>query len=347
MTTHEHYTLAAAEYLSRLRWRNVQPTTMRNYKSVLDAFGAFLATQPTSRDLYGAVSAWQERLLSAGKTPSTVRQYLTTLKIFFDKATKRSFPEHLRFAENPVDTDEAPKAVTRPYEELLTDEQAASLFANTPPSFRFQEHWPRTYAMLMLLLNEKIRNAELLDLRLCDLDLIHHELTIESGKGRKYRVVDLCELSETAVELYLTAGIRPAYLPDDAPLFGTTAAHRYGAGRTDGAEPWHRGSSAWLSALVERTVYEKTGVHDIRTHDLRHIGARICLNAGTSLEQLQGELGHSDSKVTERYSGRLLQRRRRESAKAVLDARAAAAEANRAELRRLAEQDEDSVLYIA
>ena len=172
-------------------------------------------------------------MLCGGAKESTVRQYLITLKIFFEKAVKRSFPAALRFSENPVDEDMFPNVVKRPYDEILTDDHVISLYGNTPlPHF---PHWARNYAMLMLCLNEKIRNAELLDLKLSDLDFAHHELTVENGKGRKFRVVDMTELTsaelakigrDAAQECFLCATTR-----DGKEIFDTTHPTKAGAKR--------------------------------------------------------------------------------------------------------------------
>lgn len=324
MTLHEHYELAVAEYLRRIRLNNLSPQTIENYERVLSRFSAFVAEQETD-DVYEIVEAWRDAMLESGTAPSSVRQYLVTLKIFFEKAGKRSFPADIRFSENPVDEDMFPKIVKRPYDEILSDEQVMMLCKNeAPPHFA---NWERNFAMIQILTNEKIRNAELLELRLSDLDFAHHELTVESGKGRKFRVVDITPLSEEAIRQYLDSGIRPAYLKDDDYLFGTTAAHEKGAVSTrNGAEPWHRGTTTWLSNVVERTVRAITGTGGVRSHDLRHIGSRICLNAGQSMEEIQGQLGHSSITTTAIYANRLLQRRRRDSAKAILAARDEAAE---------------------
>lgn len=326
MTLHEHYSGAVTEYLRRIRLNNLSPRTVNNYERVLLRFGEFVGEQEQSEtDMFALVEGWRDALMEKGTAPSSVCQYLTTLKIFFEKAGKRSFPSALRFTENPVEDDMFPKIVKRPYDEILTDDQVIALFQSENSS-RFPM-WERNYAMLCLLLCEKIRNAELLDLRLSDLDFAHHELTVQSGKGRKFRIVDMSELTEQAIAQYLDSGIRPSNLSEDDYLFGTTAAHEKGnVTSRSGAEPWHRGTGAWLSSVIERTVKAVTGVESVRSHDLRHVGARICLNAGQSMEELQGQLGHAQISTTQIYSNRLLQRRRRDSAKAVLAARDAVAE---------------------
>lgn len=331
MTLPEKYAAAQQEYLLRLKFQNLTPATARNYETTLNLFGAYLEREQPE-DVFEAVEGWKESLLLSGRQPSTVNQHLTRLKAFFTKAGKRGFPKALRFEENPIDEDLKVKEVKRPYEEILTDEQVIRLFENRPPK-GVDTLWPRNYAMLMLLVNEKIRNAELLDLRLSDVDLRHHELTVRSGKGRKFRVVDLTPLSETAVALYILSGLRPLALSDEDYLFGTEAPHE--KGNSGGKIKWHRGTTQWVSEIVRRSVLAITGVDQVRSHDLRHVGSRVCLNAGMSIEQLQGQLGHSSIVTTQIYTSRVMQRRRRESAQAVLEAREQTAKKNEAKIALL------------
>lgn len=100
-------------------------------------------------------------------------------------------------------------------------------------------------------------------------------------------------------------------------------------GARSDSEPWHRGTGQWLSSVIERTVRAITGVSDIRSHDLRHLGSRVGLNSGEETkEMLQAELGHSSITTTEIYAGNLQARRGRESAKMVVAERDKWAEEN-------------------
>jgi site-specific recombinase XerD len=47
---------------------------------------------------------------------------------------------------------------------------------------------------------------------------------------------------------------------------------------------------------------EKAGLEWLRIHDLRHSYASFLVNHGRTLYEVQQILGHSDSKVTERYA---------------------------------------------
>ena len=62
-----------------------------------------------------------------------------------------------------------------------------------------------------------------------------------------------------------------------------------------------------------------TGVDDIRSHDLRHVGARLDLNSGMSIEELQSKLGHESVSTTQIYSGKLTSRKKRRMTKIVLE----------------------------
>lgn len=320
MTCLEKYDAAVTRYLHRVRNNDLQPNTLENYTRRLALFREYLARENVQEITYDTVEGWRDDLVDRDLAASTICRYLGDLSLFFTALQKPSYPEPLRYAENYVSEDFYPKVVKKPYDTILPDDKVACLWRNECPDPNFKATWPRNYAILIMLLSEKIRNAELLDLRLSDVDFENAELIIRSGKGRKFRVVDLEPICASALRLYLSSGIRPGYLTEDDYLFGTTASHQMGT-RTDGGEAWHRGTRQWLSGLVERTVYAITGVRNVRSHDLRHIGARICLNAGQSMEMIQADLGHSDLSTTQIYADRLMPRRGRESAVAVLEER--------------------------
>ena len=326
-------------YLRKAKLNNLTEATQENYATVTRIFGDFLRgaeeekqKNKASPDEVGFedVQAWIDRLAEQGAKPSTVKQYLVALGQFFTFCTKPYIPEHLRYKTSPVSPDFYPKVVPEQVPEILPDEAVAKLWEykrNYPAS---EAQFARNYAIVVLILSTGLRNKEVLDLTLSDVDFHYREISVRSGKGRKARVVDAPDICLAAIENYLNSGARPNNLPDNAPLFGTTAAHEKGnVNARQGCEAWHRGSTNWLSQMIERHVFNQTGIHGVRSHDLRHLFARVSLNATGNLAELQGAMGHTNPNVTERYSGRLMQRRRRESAEMVLAARDAAAESMR------------------
>ena len=322
MTPIEKFDAATAAYLRNLSLRGKSEATVRNYSSRLGLFRSWWIDlhdgQPDADPGYADVLSYRDSLLEEDREPVTVRQYLVELKKFFDTIGKPIFGSDLVYALNPVDADYYPSVKKRPLAPILADSDVLKLLPMSRPTNAKSATWTRNYAFCALILATKIRNAELLDLTLNDLDFATGELTVAHGKGDKFRVVDFPVFAQSAVLLYLQSGLRPATAPASAPLFGTTAQHVAGAGRTDN-EKWHRGTTAWLSECIRRHVLAVTGVDNVRSHDLRHIGARTDLNGGASLEQIQSELGHSSMNTTQIYTEKLLARRGRNAAREILD----------------------------
>lgn len=317
------YNAAMNDYLADTHRRGMSDKTVENYKKRTAYFRDFwqehgdTTHEPTMKD----VRNWRDSIIDAGTSLKTAKQYLIELRSFFSFASDPDLGDDRYFEKNPVSTKLYPVVKnenTKPYEKMLSGEDMAKLFANE--RYPGAKNWERNYAIVVLLLDSKIRNAELLDLKLNDIDFEWNEATIRKGKGGKFRIVPLSDVSVSAIKMYLNSGIRPSYCTDDDYLFGTTAEHTYGNAGENTAE-WHRGTSQWLSGIVERHVKAVTGKEGYRSHSMRHNGSRMLLNTGASMEELQSELGHSSVNTTQIYSGKLLARRSRGEMQNALAAR--------------------------
>lgn len=338
MNNFEKYDMAVSDYIRECTSIGISGTTISNYSRRLKYFREFLEKRvPNGEVSADSVRSWRDSMLDSGKSLETVKQYLIELNAFFTFATDETRSSHVLFESNPVNKKMYPRIKPenkKPYDKILDAEDLKKLWANERTSYT-DKLWARNYAIITLLLDGKIRNAELLDLKLSDIHLaseigedIYSYIIVSKGKGNKYREVDLNEISATALKLYLKSGIRPEGLSDDDFLFGTTAEKKFG-GTSRGNDQWHRGTSQWLSKLVERHVRMVTGKAGFRTHSMRHNGAIMELNSGTSMESLQAELGHSSVQTTHIYAGRLQSRRNRMNMAAVTAERDAWAEKNR------------------
>lgn len=315
----DRYDAAVAAYMHDLEAVGTSKRTQDNYRLRLKYFRAFLVENAGENADYitcTMLKAWRDQMLAAGKKPSTVRQYMIELRAFFAACLDddAGYPEIVsrERGSNPVTDRALPK--NKEARQEYSDEKAldaadmARLFRNDFSGLdgRPRHFWARNYAIIVLLLDSKIRNAELLDLRLSDVDFENHELRVRKGKGEKCRYVTLRDISLSAIRLYLASGLRPAYLTEDDYLFGTQFEdHTYGIGCKRNADVWDRGSRDWLSRLVERHVEKVTGKSGFRSHSLRHAGSVLDLNSGQHLERIQAELGHASITTTELYAERL------------------------------------------
>lgn len=309
---------ATQKYLKNLEISGASPKTVRNYSDFLKEFYDFLCKNNLEENdpTYTTIFSWRDYLFKKN-TMSTVCQKLKVLKMFFAWATDEGLQEEKYYNYNPVASSLFPKmrkTNLRPYDMLLTDEQVIQLFANNPPPNYKITFWPRNYAIIVLLLTTEIRNSELRDIKLYDVDFENSQLYVEHGKGDKFRIVEIPLLAQTAIKIYLESGFRPKNLKDTDYLFGKIRRP------IDKNNPqWEKGRDNWLSQIVENHVYSITGVSNITSHDLRHVGARIDLNSGMRIEELQAKLGHSNPVTTQIYSGKIMPRGSRESAKKVIE----------------------------
>lgn len=328
------YDKATEFYISEVRGKGASARTVENYEGRINNFRSFFIRLHEGDDevkdpWYPDFQAWRDYLVEKEYTARSIERIMSDVRNFFGVCSDPELGDMAFYERNPfpsrlIPSASAQKDRARPYNELLSDADIVRLWDPVYKiSKRTEKAWERNYAIVVLLLTTGIRNKELLDLTLADVDFEYNEIQVKKGKGNKYRCIEVPELAMAAIKRYLNGGGRPDWVPADSPLFGTQRAKEKGAPAND-ATLWNRGSKEWLSQVVRRHVKSVTGVDGIRTHDLRHVGARLDLNSGVSLWELQAKLGHASVGMTQHYAGKLQTRRRRESAKKVVAERDAA-----------------------
>lgn len=341
MTTAERYRTAQRFYIENARATGASERTIANYNRRLNLFFDFWRAEQRERGVdtdpeFADVLAWRGSLLNSGVKQSSIKQYLVELKAFFNATSDPELGAARFYEANPVARQLIPKTSksdARPYDMILEDADVMKLLDPNSRRHAPEKTAARNYAIVVLLLTTCIRNSELIALTPDDIDWENSELTVESGKGNKYRTVPLNSLALAALKSYLTAEIRPTNEGGASPLFGNHGDPTGSRGEKNVS--WKPFTSQGLSTMVERYVRSVTGVANVRTHDLRHVGSRIKLNSGTGIEELQQELGHNSVVTTQLYSGRLMARRKRlqtEELVAEMDRRAEQIENNLPEM---------------
>lgn len=133
------------------------------------------------------------------------------------------------------------------------------------------------YIIPMLILTGA-RRGEVLKARWCDFDEVNMHWIIPTSKSGKKRVLPL---TPALYELYKQIPKKSYMYLFPSPISG---------------EPYSSIFSSWNAART------KAGLKDVRLHDLRHSFASALVNGGRSLYEVQMLLGHSTSKMTQRYA---------------------------------------------
>ena len=170
----------------------------------------------------------------------------------------------------------------------LTAEQGRNLLTRVDTN---ELRGKRDHAMLATLLGCGLRRAELVKLKIEDLDQREEHWVIVNlvGKGGHVRTVPMPQWVKNAIDQWVTcAGIV------SGPIFRQVnkASRILGNGITP--------KVVWS---VVRRAATKCAIPAIAPHDLRRTCARLCHEAGGELEQIQSLLGHVSVRTTERYLG--------------------------------------------
>ena len=271
------------------------PETLNSYTNTLNSYGRFAERKKADPAAPATIAAWKIELNSRGLAAASIRLYITHLQLFFRFAV-----EIEAVPKNPCTAEVCRMARqhgAKPYEHVLNKAAVMRLLSAPEADYKgvTRRLRARNKAMLTLLLTTGLRNSELRTLPASALDFENCTITVEHGKGDKYRVVSFPLAARDAVEKYLNSGVRPAKIGQEQPLFGSV----------NSKGKWQAFTRPALSALIERTVRVLTGVEGIRTHALRHAYASMLLAGGVDKHDIQDLLGHSSVTTTERYIERL------------------------------------------
>ena len=290
---------AKALYLASLRSDDMSANTLDTYDRILGHYATFCNAHSIACDSPASVSMYKSALSDKGNKLVTISMHLNIVRLFFAYSIRMK----LHDGDNPVLDELMPprkkvRAERKPYDHLMGENDLARLFSGIKPKGGQERHFLRNRAIILTLLGCGLRNTELRSLAPCDLLFGGEEsskITVRSGKGDKYRIVPFPTVVQQAVKAYLDGNVRPAGLPDDAPLFGV------GTTRDD----WHMMGRDALSDMCMRYIKSAAGFDNARSHACRHAFASFNLTHGVPMAEIQSMLGHSSIMTTEHYASLL------------------------------------------
>lgn len=245
--------------------------TAKAYRRDLTDFVAFQGDvlAATRADVNAYVRLMETRELSA----ATIARRLATVSGLYAYAMSEGLIER-----NPAEFVRRPKVSQESQTLGLGQDEARALLAAA------RADGARSHALIALLLHTGARIGEALALSISDLRIDGgYRVVSFAGKGGKVRTIPLSAATQDALDTML-------------------------AGRTDGLVFVSRTGTQWAQSEAFRTVQrlaQAAGIQDagrISPHSLRHSAISAALIAGAPLHTVQDFAGHSDPKMTRRYS---------------------------------------------
>jgi len=232
---------------------------------ILPKFGRLPMDQIASQ----AIGDLLQRMRDDGYAPGTVNRVLILLRYVFNLAHRWGVPG---VGQNPTAGIKTAPDVCR--ERFLTAEEVQQLLA----ALKADENQVAARAIHLLLLTGARRN-EITQARWEYVDWEKKTLLVPRSKTGRRRLVSLNSQALGVLHAIERAPGNPYIFP--SPITGRPCASLF--------FPWSR-------------IRAAAGLNDVRLHDLRHTFASFLVNNGVSLYVVQGLLGHTQVRTTQRYA---------------------------------------------
>ena len=244
--------------------RKFAPKTQHDYVQRIKNFTAFLGRSPDTAS-FEDVRRYQLHLVARSVGVPTLNQTVATLRFFFRVTLKRhAIVEHTTFIHEP-----------RKLPMVLSPEEVARLL-NAAPGLRYK-------AALSVAYGAGLRAAEVVSLKVCDIDSKRMIIRVEQGKGRKDRNVML-----SASLLELLRGWWRAARPQGWLFPGR-----------DRVQPMTtRQLNRACHAAAQMAEIDKR----VSLHTLRHSFATHLLEQNVDVRVIQVLLGHAKLDTTALYT---------------------------------------------
>ncbi len=277
------YILKFQQYMKGL---NYSPRTITEYGCQLNFFFKYLQTKGilNLNQITKEVILNYQMSLFSQERPLSLQTQLS--RLFSMKSLFKYLMRTNQILYDPSYGLTLPKRSKRLPKTILTKKEVFRLLdkpnADTPLGLRDK-------AMLEVLYSTGIRNQELRQLIIYDVNTDSHDLMIRQGKGKKDRMIPLGEIASNYVDEYIQYG-RPKLMGGKKTdlLF----ISKNGRAITAGNFIWI------LNKYVQLAKIDKK----ITPHVIRHTFATHLLKNNASLRHIQELLGHASIETTQIYT---------------------------------------------
>lgn len=276
--------LTADLYNRFVAFIDAKPKTVETYtkalKQLFTYFGANGISNPTRED----VIAFREELKATGHKPTTIQNYITATRLFFQ------WLEQERIYPNVAAHIKGAKLDREHKKDYLTSRQVKAVLDNID---RSTIQGKRDYAMLVLMITGGLRTIEVVRADIGDLRTVGDNTVLYvQGKGRdeKTEYIKLDAQVESIIREYLRARGEAKL---ESPLFVSFSNNSKGQRMTTRA----------ISGIAKAHMVEAGYNSDkLTAHSLRHTAVTLSLLAGKPLEEVQQFARHANMATTMIYN---------------------------------------------
>ncbi|MFA5619872.1 MAG: tyrosine-type recombinase/integrase [Weeksellaceae bacterium] len=257
--------------------------TIESYQNDLEDFRRFLLTESTIKGVSEAektdIRNFLMHLSQSGLSERSINRKISVLNTFFKYLLK--IGEIELSPTTGIHTLKHYNKVQVP----LAEEEIQRLF-DTPNLFPDDFIGKRDRMIIDLFYQTGMRRAELIQLKMDDVDLMQRQIRI-MGKGGKERLVPIGENLLESITLYIKER-KLAYPENSAELFLTEKGKAF--------------SDKLVYNIVNHYLSLVSSKQKTSPHILRHSFATHLLNHGADLNSIKALLGHSSLAATQVYT---------------------------------------------
>jgi integrase/recombinase XerC len=257
--------------------------TVSAYLNDLTFFETFLSQSYEGNDLVGVtypqVRSWIVSLSDDGLSPSSINRKVSSLKSYYKFLLKTK-----QLTSSPLFKHKALKSAKKL--QIPFSEKEVDLVLN---QLTYTEDFDgiRDKLVIDLFYTTGIRRAELIELKLYDVDLSNHTIKV-LGKRNKERIIPILPVVEEQVKNYLGERARLQTVTDSAYFFLLQKGVKL--------------NNSFVYRLINYYFSNVSEKVKKSPHILRHTFATHLLNNGADINSVKELLGHSSLASTQVYT---------------------------------------------
>lgn len=276
--------MSLAAFISYLTYeKNYSPNTVKAYDKDIKGFTNFCIKECDVKDIekadYNLIRGWVVQMVTEGLSNRSVNRKVASLKAYYKFLLKT---ENIQV--NPLAKHKALKTPTK-IEVPFSEKEMELLLQQVHFEDGFEGD--RDRLIIELLYTTGIRRAELINLRLGDIELSQKTMKV-LGKRNKERIVPLLDTTIYLFEIYLAERMKLKSVKDRDFVFLTKSGVKI------------------YETLVYRIIngyFSKVSSKVKKSpHILRHTFATHLLNKGADLNSVKELLGHASLASTQVYT---------------------------------------------